>query len=201
MTLSKDQRGFSAIELILVILILLAICALGYEVAHKSKTAVPVTASTKVSPPASQTTTPVDAKIYSDNTGLVLYEIDRLASTSDQKSIAAALDNVCQAHGDVQDDTFVAITGVSNLFNDSNNFKLDGNYAKVNSGCFDKTAGTPPDGSGANSYLKRSGGSWLFVIAAQQATSCKLWDNNGVPKDIVSTCVDSSTGNLRQPLQ
>jgi hypothetical protein len=205
-----NQRGFSAIEGLLLIIAVVLITFTGYYIYHAQKnTSATLNSASQVAKSSPKTSSPtaaaVNPVVFHDSTGTA-YEIALLAKTADQKGIAAALNKQCQANAQTNGagaDNVVAVTGTKELFtgtDPANNFVMNGNFSKVNTGCYDITKGGAQwDSGAANYYLEKQAGQWTFVTASQMQPDCKDWDGTGVPSNIVSTCYDDTTTASRAP--
>lgn len=203
---SLNQKGFAAIEAILIIVIISILGGTGYFVYHANKktsdtyrSATQSSSSKKI-----KDTKPKNAVAYQDSE-ISAYSMSLIAKTSTQKAIASTLDEQCQkmieSRG-IKGHDAIAITGVKDLFTNTQkplNFEHVSNFVKVNTGCYDKTQGGAPEPGGANYFLRLKASKWIFVTASQGQTDCKLWDGTGVPTKLVEVCSDEVTGTDRAP--
>jgi Tfp pilus assembly protein PilE len=109
-TWKYSQKGFSAVEGLLIVIILGMLGGVGYYVYNSQKQVDKTysqTANSSVAPSTKKTTAnagannslvrATDAVIYQDDQGK-LYQISLLASTNDQKQLAQAIDSYCNAN-------------------------------------------------------------------------------------------------------
>ena len=202
--LSKNQKGFTAIEAVLIVVILVLIGVVGwlvYKNQHKT-TAVKI-ATTSSNKPAATThksavtpMVPFINVIQSDNS--VIQEVpNKIAKTGDEVDILTALHNTCT------NKSAANITVNTIVFNGNSNFTQEGNYAVINAGLCDPPGSTIAaiGSNGADNYLhKNSSGSWIYDASSTgMPVSCSKVDGLDYPSLILSTCYDSSTSATRAP--
>lgn len=206
-----NQKGFSLIEGLLIVIALVLIIFVGYYVWHTQKEAnKTLDSSSKTSQKSSQSSDKkekdVDPVLFKDN-GTVVYALSGLAKTSDQKGVSATLDEQCNKSGtdysyQTASHTFVAATTVEDIFSadsSSQNYLKVGDFVRINVGCYDKSAtGEQLDGGAAN-FLRKVSGKWKYLTATQMEPNCSYFDGTGVPAAILNTCTDAETGASRAP--
>jgi hypothetical protein len=171
--MKKSQRGFSAVEALLIVIIIGMLGGVGWYVWHSQKQVDKTysqTANSSVSPKTKAkstktTATPLDPVIYQDNEGK-LYQISLLASTDNQKQLGAAIDSYCKTN-DKANMSSVGATGVVDLFTNSTNATITSTSASINMSCYDKNAKAVPWGSSARYVFVKDGSTWKFSSVGQ----------------------------------
>jgi len=197
---TKNENGFSGIEILMVVVIVALIGAVGYMV-YKNKhqpTKVVTVTKTVVTPAQSNQSTTQDSKfvnvIQKDNS-VTQSTPENIAKTPDQISILRALHDSCAG----QSDTNVTVNVV--VFDGSTNFRQDGSHAVINAGVCDPVAKTIDvvSGDGSDRYLhQNSSGTWIFdASSAGLGIECAKVDGLGYPTSIIPTCYDSTTSKNR----
>jgi hypothetical protein len=199
-----NSKGFAAVEAVLIVVILAIISGTGFYIYNANKETGKTLESSTESSTKSKVETkkinPEDAVLFA-GADYKLYSISLLALTADQKSMANVLDAQCKQTAEANQ-VLVASTGTADLFTGkdiNNNFKKSGNFAVINMGCYDKSAGGEQGGGGALHYLRKVSNKWTFITASQSGVLCSDFDNTGVPSDILEKCYDELTDSYRAP--
>jgi hypothetical protein len=187
----SNQKGFAALESLLIIVVVAIIGFTGWYALHAKKATDKSLTTASSSTP---TSVPFVNVIQADNS--VTQETpEHAAKTSDQAAILTALHNKCTGS-----DNYVTIN--SAVFDGTTNFKQDGTHAVINASACSSIVKTIDDleGSGANNFLhKTSSGSWTIDFAGQMGASCSEVDGLGYPATIIDSCLDGTT--TRAPKQ
>lgn len=210
MTRTKSNQGFAALEAILIIIIAALIGGVGYYVyTATNKTSQTLDEATLSSQSNSKVTqknkTTVDvekALLYKDERGTA-YRVLLLAMTDAQKAQATALDQGC-AQDQPEGMNLVAYTGTEHVFDGkdpNHNYVAEGDFARMNASCWDTNNKSDQFDGAAMHYFQKKSGKWVVVETSQQTVTCENWDHTGVPASIVDDCWDTSTNQLRAPLE
>lgn len=181
--MKNKQLGFAAIETLVALIFLAVIGFAAYTVWHGRQTTKASASSANHMVPDNTPATAAKAALLYQGQGYATYQMSKLATTTDQKAIAAILDQQCQARAGAQaeNSSIVAATGAADLFinggkvrNSSGvgyNFQRSGDLAVVNTACYDKTLGGEQDGA-ANAFLYHGTAGWHFLAMTQDALDC-----------------------------
>jgi hypothetical protein len=144
-----NQRGFGAIEGLLIIIALTLIVFVGYYVWHTQKGADKT----------------LD-EAYQDDQGK-LYQISLLATTDDQKQLGTAIDAYCHSQ-DTGAMNSVGAVSAPDLFTNSQKATITSTSATINMACYDKKSTDSPWGGAASYTFTKENGTWKYSSAGQQ---------------------------------
>lgn len=188
----NSERGFAAIEAVLIIIILAIIGFTGWYVWHSKQNADKV-----LSTPTSNTTPNTETSsseayvevIQADGTIKTMVPT-QIAKTAAQKGILEAIKKTCKAP-----DNFVIVN--YQVFDPSQGITTqDGGYAHTNSSCGGKATNVSElAGSGSAIFLHQISGTttWIVDDKTQQGVVCSAVDGKGYPATVVSQCLDNDT--------
>ncbi len=201
--LNYNESGFSAVETILILVIVVLLGAVGYLVYrnnHKPTVANVTTAKSSTSSSAKPNTSPATPQgnyvnVIQDNSTVTQVTPSKIAMTTDQAKILQAMHETCK------DSSSANVTVNHAVFDGSDNFRQSGNYAAINAGKCNTPVTTLDQlgGSGAMNFLhKNSKGAWVYDFGGQQAPLCSDVDGLGYPTIVLPTCV-TADGSTRAP--
>lgn len=207
--MKHNEKGFGAVESVLVLVIVVLIGIVGFMVYNNNKktndketdnATTNSSAKQETSTTGDNITAPIAkitpfVNVIQSDSSVMQATPDKIAKTSDETNILTALHNSCSG-----DANYVTVNHA--VFDGAPNYKQDGNYAVINASVCDKVAKTMDDigGSGAEHYLHKDGsGAWIFDASSQMEPSCANVDGLGYPRSIISTCFDDSTKTDRVP--
>lgn len=203
MSRNCSNRGFAAIEALLIIVIIGLISTAGWFV-HNNQKSDPVTAkssaqtssqpkpsATKTNPTTAtkQTTNPSTTafvNVIQEDGSIIQMTPEQFGKTDDQIAMLNMLHNTCTG----------ADKNVTVNHSIDAAFKQDGNYAAMNTTPCDPVVSSinQLQGSGAGHYMhKNSTGLWVLDLATQMGPDCAKIDGLGYPNTIISQCVDYTT--------
>jgi uncharacterized protein (UPF0333 family) len=171
--MNKTQKGFAALEALLILILVAIIGGTGYYVWHSQKQTDKTSTDTLK---ASQSSTNVKTE-----------------NNRDTELIADAIATKCQTM-DASIDQAKLKSDLLKTYNGSNSpLNISGNYAHTGASCDVSSPG------GFAVWLKKNNGGWNIVSQGQQPPTCDLVDYQGWPKDILALCFDSSIQDNRAP--
>lgn len=200
--MKNNQKGFSAAESILVLVIVILLGVVGYLVYknnHKTTTATVATKSSTTSSTKSNAS-PVTPQgnyvnVIQDDSTVTQVTPSKISTTTDEAKILQAMHETCK------DSASANVTVNHAVFDGSDNFKQSGNYAAINaSKCntpvtsLDQLGGS----AGMNFLHKNSKGTWVYDFGGQQAPLCSDVDGLGYPSTVLPACVNAD-GSTRAP--
>lgn len=198
--LQKDQKGFSAVEGLLIVVLVGLISLVGWYVwknqADKSvktdsssSTIVNTKKATKKIKEVSQGDY---VNVIQEDTSITNVSPNKIAKTTDQALILQALHETCA------DKNASSVTVNHAVFEGDVNFKQEGGYAEINASKCDPKVTNLDDlgaGSGSAIYLRKNAdGNWKVDFATQMGVFCKQVDSKGYPTSVVPSCFSSDDG-------
>jgi hypothetical protein len=196
--LKTDEKGFGAVEAILIVIIIVLIGAVGYLVYKNNHKTVVTKVVTVTKAIDSSTSSPPQGNyvnVIQDDSSVTQVAPDKIAKTTDEAKILQVMHETCK------DSSSSNVTVNHAAFDGSTNFKQSGNYASINAGKCDKPVTTLDQlgGSGALNFLhKNSQETWVYDFGGQQAPLCSDVDGLGYPTSVLPTCVNAD-GSTRAP--
>lgn len=200
--MNKNQKGFSVVEGLLIIVIAGLVAGVGWYVwqARKDNT---TTANTQTPSPTSNnsadtnTQDPVPLEGSQD-----LYDISELATTQDQKDISVSIlayciglnwEGVNTANG--------RVAAVKDVFDSPNLYKATSTNASVSAGCYSVALTKDKQPTGRKYLLHKDSSTkqWKVDSAGQMSPSCTQVDGLGYTTEIVPECSDNTTTRTPKP--
>lgn len=181
-----NQKGFTLIEGLLIVIALSLVAGVGFYV-YKS------TNDTKSSQSNSQTA----------NQETKNQETKVTPAKSDKELIIDALAKHCADNPGVGapalNETKVNAWITDSVQKTPSILVIDGNFARIDAGCVEKGSEEANGGAGGFRGYFQKKTQWEFLIAAQDAPGCDPFDGKGVPKSILTECYDTDTQDFRSP--
>jgi hypothetical protein len=199
--LHKQQKGFSAIEALLITLVVAIVGGTGYYVWHANHNSDNTYSSATKSATSSPEKKAVAKPLYSSGE-IALYNLADLANTSDEKGVVQAMkvkcDQLFAASPDPVPANKVVVVGIKTTFSDSSVYASSGGFARMSTRC----ASTPvqPEDGGGLFVFRKVGGTWQYLFGGQAGASCSDVDHLHVPSVIVNECYDDNTNQTREPV-
>ncbi len=197
-----NQKGFTVIEGLLILVILAAIGGVGYYVYQANNDATDTqkaaqTNANTAAPHKQSAASAVDVQVISASGTVSVEKSTKLTSNKDQLGIIETLSKTC-----TKDSPYLTVN--SSVFTDSSLFVQDGKYATIDAGCNIKATSTDQfSGSGLRVYLhEESSGKWVEDASTQMGTPlCKDVDSKGYPASVIPKCYEEDGTTTRAPKQ
>jgi uncharacterized protein (UPF0333 family) len=188
-----NQSGFSALEGMLVLVIVVIVGFTGYYVWHSKQTADKTYNAAQSAQKSVAALAPENAafvEVIQADGSIQAVAPDKIAQNSAQQGVLDAVHKTCNSK-----DSFVVVNYQVFAPTSQGLYVQDGGYAKIDTSCGPKAATVDQlSGSGSATYLhQQTSGSWIVDIATQMAPSCSDFDGKGYPLSIVPQCTDGDT--------
>ncbi|MDB5164931.1 MAG: hypothetical protein JWL89_557 [Candidatus Saccharibacteria bacterium] len=174
MTKKMDQKGFSLVEGLLVIIAVALVAFVGYYVYHaQSQTNKTYSVASKVAqstPKKSASSKSSTTVVPASDANLQVYLI-KTCSSNEGAAVNAMFANKSQQTVE------------------TDNYKLEGNYAISNVNCT-LTNGTQL----STEFLKYSGGNWALVVNVPTSVNCQFLTNAGFPDALKAPYCSNGVG-------
>lgn len=178
--MKTTQKGFAALESLLILVIIAILGGTGYYVWNTQKQVDKTDAYTQRISQSTPPTTGTRSK-----TGI----------TEEARAIVAAIADYCKSTDpSVNKDSLEAALLKQYTAADGGQFlTTSDDYARASMTCNEKSQG------GAAAFLRKIDGKWSVKYVTQQEMACDKVDGQGWPSGIIATCYDTATQADRSP--